>query len=262
MTLRQRLGIVGVAVMVATASPAHADVSEADLRGFEKGKSTYAEVTAKLGKPAKTEINDEGLRAIAYTPQAGKLHSGDIFAFFGTADGVFMPGAPKGDADAKIDGGLAAFVFDRYGRMMYYRAVEGATSQLTSEDGAAPMPNVKITLGADQQQTKMPPEDGKPHLGIQLVPVADLDAEHKRQFAAAHFDGLVVANVIPDSPGERAGIVGGDYLYVLNGVMVATFDDAAKAMSTVKKGDTIVARVKRIDESAHLAKETVFNLKF
>ncbi len=54
----------------------------------------------------------------------------------------------------------------------------------------------------------------------------------------------------------------GDYLYVLNGVLVTSFADAAKAMTTVKAGDTVIARVKRIDETAHLAKETVLKLKF
>jgi hypothetical protein len=253
------LALCGVAGGLA-ASGARADVAERDLRAFEKGKATYNEVISKLGPPAKSETNGEGLRAIAYTAEAGKLGSGAIFGFFGTADGVFMPGAPK--SDAPPGGGLTAFVFDRYGRLMYYRATEGATMQVTSEDGAGPMPNVKITLDADQRQTRLPADDGKPHLGIQLVPVADLDAEHKQQFAAARFNGLVVANVIHDSPGEKAGIVSGDYLYALNGILVASAEDAVKAMATVKKGDTVVARVKRIDESVHLARETVFNLKF
>jgi membrane-associated protease RseP (regulator of RpoE activity) len=241
------------------ATTARAGDADRDPSGFVKGKSTFAEVIAKFGPPAKSETNEEGLKAIAYTAKADALDAGAIFAFFGSADGVFMPGAPK--AKAGDLGALTAFVFDRYGRLMYYRAVVNGGRPITSEDGAGPMPNVKITLSADQLQSSLP-DDGKPHLGIQLVPIADLDAAHKKQFAEAHFDGLVVANVIPDSPGAQAGIVAGDYLYVLNGVLLSSFADAARAMAGVKKGDTVIARAKRIDETAHLAKETIFELAF
>jgi hypothetical protein len=250
--------VLGVVAAAAAVAPSHAEIAPRDLQVFEKGKSTYTEVTAKFGPPANRETNAEGLRAIVYGAASAGLGHGDIFALFGTVGGVFTPGAPK---TADVNGAVAAFVFDRYGRLMYYRAVDGATA-VTSEDGAGPMPNVRITLSPDQKQTNLPSDDGKPHLGIQLVPVSDLDGEHRKEFAAARFNGLVVANVIPGSPADKAGMASGDYLYALNGFLVASFADAAKAMATVNPGDTVVARVKRIDETAHLAREAVFNLKF
>lgn len=252
--------VLALSALICAVSVARAAITEQDLRSFEKGKSTSAEVIAKFGTPSKVELNSEGLRAIIYTADPASLEPGAIFAFIGALDGVFMPGAQR--TDMKAGNAATAFVFDRRGRLMYFRSAISATSQVTSEDGAGVMPNVNLSLTTKQRQTALPPDDGKAHLGIQLVPVSDLDSEHRQEFAAARFDGLVVANVIPGTPAEQAGVHNRDYLYVLNGMLVSSFDDAAKAMATVKKGDTVIARAKRIDEAAHLAKETVFKLKF
>lgn len=237
-----------------------AEIAAGDLTQFEKGKSTLDQVVAKLGQPTATEVTGEGLKGIIYAPPDTSLKPGAALAMFGVVDGVFTPGAPAVDP-ASGQGAVTAFVFDRAGRLLYYRSVLSRDRAITSEDGAAEMPNVKLTLAADKIESTTP-DDGKPHLGIQLVPISDLDEQHRHDFAAAKFDGVVVANVIVGSVAEKAGIRVGDYLYVLNGVMVTSFDDATKAMATIKPGDMVLARAKRIDEATHLARETVFTLNF
>lgn len=254
--------VVAVSLFASLAGPtlARAEISASDLRQFEKGKTTLDQVIDRLGQPSVTDVTGEGLKGIAYAAPDTTLKPGAVLALFGTVDGVFTPGAPAANPDPG-GGAITAFVFDRAGRLLYYRSVSGSNKPITSEDGAAEMPDVKLTLPPEKIESTTP-DDGKPHLGIQLVPISDLDDQHRRDFAAAKFDGVVVANVIAGSVAEKAGLRVGDYLYVLNGVMVTSFDDAANAMATIKPGDTVLARAKRIDETTHLARETVFTLKF
>lgn len=259
----KRLALAMVLSLVASfAAPlsARAEIGASDLRQFEKGKTTFDQVVAKLGAPTITDVTPEGLKGIVYAPPDTPLQPGAVLAMFGQVDGVFTPGAPAVEPTAG-QGAVTAFVFDRAGRLLYYRSVAGPDKTITSEDGAAEMPNVKPSLAADKIETATP-DDGKPHLGIQLVPVSELDERYRNDFAAAKFDGVVVANVIAGSVAEKAGMRVGDYLYVLNGVLVTSFADAASAMATIKSGDRVLARAKRIDEATHLARETIFTLNF
>jgi len=240
-----------------------AEVTESDIRGFEKGKTTYKQVVALFGAPAKTEADDEGLIAIGYPPAGGLPPPPRGTSVFGSVAGAFSSGAgASGDESAAR--WPTAFVFDRNGLLLYYSVALGgpAGKQVTSEDGAGPMPNVSIQLSAEQRSALVPMEDGKPHLGIQLVPVGDLDQQHRADFAAAKFNGVVVANVLDGSAAQRAGMRIGDYLYVLNGALVTTTNEVLAAMSGVKLGDRIRVRAKRIDQKTHLVKDMAFDLRF
>ncbi|HEY1719729.1 MAG TPA: PDZ domain-containing protein [Magnetospirillaceae bacterium] len=254
-----RLALCLVVFSFGATTAARAAIAINDLQSFEKGKTTEVDVVAAYGPPTKTETNDEGLKAIAYTDDPAQLRDGAIFAFFGAVNGMFMPGI--GAVEAVTNGPMTAFVFDRAGLLMYYRAEPAGSAPITSEDGAGPMPNVKVNLRRDQLQSNLP-DDGKPHVGLQLVPTSELDADHKAEFVMARFAGLVVANVIPASAAAKAGLERGDYLYVLNGQLVTSFADLGKAMASVKMGDSIVLRVKRIDEASHRAREAAFTLRF
>ncbi len=238
---------------------AAAEITEAGLRALAVGTATADQVVTQFGPPARREANDEGLSAIVYLGAGARIDPESIFVFAGAVDGVFIPGARSEGATSA--GLVTALIFDRNGLLMYWRAILGGPP-ITSGDGAAEMPNVKLTLDDGQKQTALPPDDGEPHLGIQPVPVADLDPAHRAAFAAAGFDGLVVANVIPGSVAAKAGMVEGDYLYAINGALVKSGADALRAMKGVKRGDAILARAKRIDQQTHRVKEAVFVLKF
>jgi hypothetical protein len=268
-------------------SIARADVLVSDLRQFEKGKTTYDDVVQKLGPPTRTEYNDEGLRAVAYVDQHTQLNAASVLSVLGTAASIFMP-VPSALATSAgsyvtelMAGGangtssVVALVFDKNGLLMYYRAVLGAvnvntfastssTNVITSEDGAAPMPNLKATPPTEEQLRKIPPitPGDKPRLGIQFVPIGAISPEQRDQFAAAKFNGLIVMYVVNDSAAQRAGIHVSDYLYVLNGMLVTSAADVAQAMSTVQRGDRIKARIKRIDSNAHLSREQIVELQF
>ncbi len=261
MTLRQRLGIVGVAVMVATASPAHADVSEADLRGFEKGKSTYAEVTAKLGKPARPKSMTKGCGpSPTPPPRPGQIGQRRYLRVL--RHGRWRLHAGRAQRRCRCQdrwrfGGLCL-------RSLWTDDVlprgRGCDQSLTSEDGAAPMPNVKSRSARINSRPRCRPEMGSRISASSLFrsPIWMPSTNSNSPLPTSTGSSLPMSFLTrPAKKRHRRRRLS----------LCAERRDGrdvrrcGQAMSTVKKGDTIVARVKRIDESAHLAKETVFNLK-
>jgi hypothetical protein len=216
-----------------------------DVRQFEKGKTTLDEVVGKLGKPARSERNDEGLKAIGYLAPGASADS--VPSLFAAASGPMAKSI------------LGIYLFDKNGLMIHYQVQGGSGSPITSEDGAGPMPNLNMM----QAVAPAPwPTDDKPLLGIHFLPVSQIDAKFREDFAAAKFNGLVVTQVKPGSVAQKAGIKKNDYLYILNGMLVTSNDEALAAMATVKKGDTIKAHVQRIDQDANRSQDLVFDLHF
>jgi len=250
-------------ILALLASSALAEVTESDLRSLEKGKATYRQVVTLFGEPAKTETDDEGLIAIGYAPTGGLPAPPKATSVFASVAGAFSSAQP-GASDEASSHWPTAFVFDKNGLLLYYSVALGGPGAppITSEDGAGPMPNVAIQLSDEQRRALVPLNDGKPHLGIQLVPVGDLDEQHRADFAAAKFDGVVVVNLLDGSVAQRAGMQVGDYLYVLNGALVTSTKEVLAAMMGVKLGDRIRVRAKRIDQLTHLVKDMVFDLRF
>lgn len=225
--------------------PARAEISEATLRQFDKGKTTLEQVVAKIGRPGRTERNDEGLKAIGYlAPGATADSVGSLFE------------AASGATNNSLS---AIFLFDRGGRLIHYRAHAESGSPITSEDGAGPMPNIN-TMSAVAPSPW--PTDDKPHLGIHFIPISQAEEKFRKDFTAAKFDGLIVTQVKPGSVAQKAGIKKNDYLYILNGMLVTSNEDAVEAMATVKKGDTIKARLERIDQDANRTQEQILDLHF
>jgi len=229
---------------------AFAAISESDLRQFEKGVSTLDQVVGKLGQPGRSERNGEGLKAIGYLA-AGATPDPNTSLFQA--------------ADASPDPAVAAvFVFDQAERLISYRAHVASAGAITSEDGAGPMPNIDTAITGKQSEESIAATvaDGKPHLGIQFIPTSATDAKHQEAFTQAKFQGMIVVKVLPGSVAQKAGIRRDDYMYLLNGFLVTSFDDVAKAMANVSAGQTIRIHTLRIDQSSGQIKDQVFDLKF
>lgn len=245
---RLMLGIL----LCLVAGSAAAAVSETQLRIFIKGRTTLSQVVGVLGNPDKTEYTDEGLRAIAYLPAGTAADKVSVLGLFTVAGGAIA--AP----------GTAALEFDRAGRLLYWVAIEtgtGGPRRVTSEDGAAPLPVVTVTLDDQARAALKFVDDGKAHLGVQLA-ASDAQPKEKAEFDAAKFQGMIVANLLPGSAADRAGLKVGDYLYVLNGYLVTSNADVVKAMNGVTPGDAVKARVRRIDEASRTVSELVLSVKF
>lgn len=246
------LFLAGAALAPAARADAPANqVNETKLRTFVKDKTKLAQVTEFLGAPVKTESNDEGLQAIAYlAPNVAK----DQVAGASIFSAMYSPGGPEAKLFA------AELVFDRNGVLLHWRgSFEGKA--VTSEDRDGPLPNLHLSMAPDVKD-EAPPDGGKPRLGIKPVPIVQVDPEYRAAFEAAHFDGLVVMEVLDGSTAQKGGIMAGDYLYVLNGTLVTTPEQAVEIVSQLKAGDAIKARVLRIDQNTSRADEHVLTLKF
>jgi hypothetical protein len=248
--------VMAAGIRAATASDGA--ISDEALRSFEKGKSTLADVTGKLGDPTKTVTDSEGLQAILY-PASGASPDPDAAAALFASIGKFASAAvTEGQGVLRT----AGFVFDRQDRLVYFRAAVG-NKVVTSEDGAGPMPNVVYGLSEQQSQISINQQaaSDRPRLGLQLVPTDSTDSKHRKDFEAAKFKGMVVVKVIPGSAADKAGVAQQDYIYLVNGYLVGSFDDVVKAMASVNKGDTVRLRARRIDQSTNLVSERVFDVK-
>jgi hypothetical protein len=246
-----------LALALGTAIAADTALTEGTLRAFAKGKTTLDEVTARLGAPARTATDAEGLTAIVYPTAAGGTDTDAAVALFGSI-GKFASAALTEGPEVL---NAAGFVFDREKRLVYYRAGIGKRL-LTSEDGSGTMPNVVYDISAQQSAVSAQQNSGdRPHLGLQLVPTDGTGEQHRKDFDAAKFRGMIVVKVLPGSAAEKAGLQPQDYLYLLNGFLVASFDDVAHAMESINPGDTVRLHARRIDQSTNLVSEHVFDVK-
>jgi len=255
---RLALWLLGLSILLA-APAVRAAITDEALRGFEKGKTSLAEVTAKLGDPAKTLANEEGLKAIVYVDPAQPADPDAAVTVFNDIGKLASVASQSGDGN----GGLSSFVFDRQDRLVYWRAMVGGRL-VTSEDGAEPIPNVTFDVSQHQSEVSAAQQAAtdRPRLGIQLAPTSSSGEVHRKEFEAARFAGLVVVNVLKDSPAERAGVKAGDYIYLIDGNLVVTFDEVARAMASVKKGEAVIIRARRIDQATRLVSEQIFHLQF
>lgn len=275
------------ALLILFCITANAALTEADIKSFEKGISTYDQVVAKLGQPVKVEFNDEGLKSALYFDQKANLNGASTLAIIASVGSLFIPGAAGMAASvgsmtvetvaggAEAQSSYVSFTFDKNGKLVYYRGAINsltsntfesnmATTTISSEDNAAPLPNIAIELTEEQRvpPSLSVPAGSRPKLGINYVPISALDEKTRNDFAQAKFDGLIVTVVAPGSVAHGAGLQQWDYLYIVNGMLVNSIESLSKALSTVKIGDTIKAHVRRVDRNANIHSDQLLVLKF
>ncbi len=94
-------------------------------------------------------------------------------------------------------------------------------------------------------QGEGPAQEAKPSdvkLGVNLAP---LSPEIARELKAEGETGVVVAEVVSDSPAERAGLQRGDLILEVNKEKVSKPAQVVAAVSRMKAGQVVVLRVKR-----------------
>ncbi len=83
-----------------------------------------------------------------------------------------------------------------------------------------------------------------PHgfLGVELVP---LTPELRAHFGVPEDAGVMVAEVLPDSPAERAGLEVGDIVTAVEGESVASASDLAGLVRSRKNGESVAIELWR-----------------
>jgi len=89
------------------------------------------------------------------------------------------------------------------------------------------------------------PEKVAAYLGVYAVPVDDLSGRLKRRLKIEGNEGLVVVEVVPDSPADEAGLHHGDVITRANGKAVTDPDELRQQVNQVGPGHKIKLSVLR-----------------
>ncbi len=92
-------------------------VDPAKVQAFQRGKTSYAEVTGALGAPQADALADDGTRIVTYSYAHAQARAVDFIPYVG----LFA-----GGADAKVTG--YTFTFDKDGILVSYASVSGQNS--------------------------------------------------------------------------------------------------------------------------------------
>jgi predicted metalloprotease with PDZ domain len=118
---------------------------------------------------------------------------------------------------------------------------------------------LKVTLGKAPKEPAIgrnePSEEGpegapnapKKHafLGVQAIPVDELTPRLKRRLGITAEDGLVVMEVVPDSPAAKSGLEHGDVITQINGKEITGIEDLIKNIRKTGVGKTVHLNVLR-----------------
>ncbi len=97
----------------------------------------------------------------------------------------------------------------------------------------------RATLSATAQQQ---PRTGKPFIGISLV---NNSAQVKDRLGLSTDQGVVIARVAKDSPGEKAGLLEKDVITAIDGTAVKSAKDVTSAVQAKKVGDQVKLTINR-----------------
>jgi S1-C subfamily serine protease len=101
----------------------------------------------------------------------------------------------------------------------------------------------------DQQKMKEGRKQRAGYLGIDAVPVSRLNPAVRKRLKLKEAKGLVVIEVMPDSPAARAGIRRGDLLTGMDGQKVTSSPELQKAIRQAGAGKKVTLVGKRGKEN-------------
>lgn len=113
---------------------------------------------------------------------------------------------------------------------------------------------VKIVKRVDEQVASQTPSKGNDYeLGVR---VSELTPQIVRHFNINEAGGIIVIDVEPESQGAQAGVMVGDIIKEINHQPITTVKDYKKEIKELKKGDSILMFIKRINAGYVVVKLT------
>ena len=124
----------------------------------------------------------------------------------------------------------------------------GETAKLMIQRGKDKK-TIEVLIGKYPDSKKKKEEDYKQGIGIN---VRDIDEETAYQYRIRDKNGVVVTEVLPGSPGEKAGIMKGDLIKQVENVSINNVPDYEKTINSSLGNSKILVLVKRGNQQQYL----------
>lgn len=95
---------------------------------------------------------------------------------------------------------------------------------------------------ADQQSRR---RHRRVYLGVYTVPVEDMDSRTRRKLKLEKTEGVIIVEVMPDSPADEAGLRHGDVIVRVNGKPVDDEEELSKDLNQLGPGKPVTLSVIR-----------------
>ncbi len=131
--------VIASAVLLSGCAASGVHVSQNQVSGFEKGKTTYDQILAELGTPTTKTLDSSGHTQISY-----------VYSEYQTRPETFIPyvGAFVGGADSRTN--ITIFEFNKTGVLKDYSFSETAIGTAT---------NLSSGVSSDRVETKARPNN-------------------------------------------------------------------------------------------------------
>ena len=106
-------------------------------------------------------------------------------------------------------------------------------------------PNKKGRLDRAKSAEKKSRRRNRVYLGVYTVPVEDLSNRTRKKMKLQNMDGVIVVDVMPDSPADEAGIRHGDVITHVNGKLVDDEEELSDDLNQLGAGKPVKLAVIR-----------------
>jgi serine protease Do len=176
-------------------------------------------------------------------------------------------GLKRGDVITRVDNRQVEDETDLYNCLSHYRPGEKARIHVLRGDQEK---DLRVTFGKTQARRDLDEDEDTTgrsglryyggdrededrdqagaYLGVEALPVDELTARMKKRLGLTDEEGLVVVQVMSDSPAARAGLRHGDLITKVNGRKVTSVSDLRRAVQRAGAGKKITLEVMRGSE--------------
>lgn len=106
--------------------------------------------------------------------------------------------------------------------------------------------------GAEKPGGRSTDQRSTAFLGVQTVPIDDLSSRMKKRFGVTGEEGLVVVEVLPDSPAAKSGLRHGDVILSVNSKEISSQEQLRHLIHQAGIGKTLKMEVQRGNDTVDL----------
>jgi C-terminal processing protease CtpA/Prc len=106
--------------------------------------------------------------------------------------------------------------------------------------------------GTDERGERATGQSATAFLGVQAVPIDDLSDRMRKRLGVQGEEGIVVVEVLPNSPAAKAGLQHGDVIQNVNKQEVTSQEALRRAVQQTGVGKSVTLKVQRGDQKMNL----------